>query len=72
MDSVAKIIDETGLSIYETKNLLESLHTVLECSSLNNQNTHLRFYFPSLRKTGLKTLNNLFLHLKIKYIDNFY
>ena len=50
MDSDAEIIDETGLSIYETKNLLESFHTALECSSLNNQILTGAFTFQAYEK----------------------
>ncbi len=71
MDSIAEIIDKTGLSIYETKNLLESLHTVLECSSLNNQNCSQALLLSKLTKNKFKNIEQSFSVLEDKIYRQF-
>lgn len=39
MKSVAEIIDEVNMSIYEVKSLMQCMHTILEDDISNNKNS---------------------------------
>jgi len=66
MESVAEIIDKTDLSIYETKSLLESLCTVLECSSLNDQQCSQALLLAKLTAARVQNLQYNFSSLEDK------